>query len=142
MAGRRMIKGLLVCGLLATLPLQARAQKVEVPRAPAEAVPLGDVMTLARPYPNLRQEIKLALIAAGDSKTVAGCAAARLGPEWTTLKGRAVGPYHCRIGNRTLDIKTSATYFDAAKHKIAPSDQRLTHKAVRLLETRLVWTWL
>jgi hypothetical protein len=135
------MRALLICGSLLALVQTASAQKVEVPQVAGEAVPLADVMTLARPYPNLRQEIRLALISAGDAKAAAACVATRLGPEWTALKGRAVGPYRCRIGSRALDIKTAATYFDAAKHKIVSGDERLKHKAVRVLETRLVWRW-
>ena len=104
-------------------------------------VPLADVITLAQPYPNLRQEVRLALIETGASKSATTCVSEQLGDEWLGLKGRAVGPYRCKLGKRTLVIKTVATYFDGAGHKIAADDAKMAARAARLVEARLVWAW-
>ena len=116
------------------------AQK-SVPPVQQTKVPLDDVMTLAKPYPNLRQSVRLALIEAGATKNTATCAASQLSADWAILKGRAVGPYRCKLGKRTLVINTAATYYDSAGHKIAADDARLPLRAQRVVEQRLVWSW-
>ena len=104
-------------------------------------VPLAAVLALAQPYPNLRQEVRLALIETGANKNTATCIAGQLGDEWVALKTRAVGPYRCKLGKRTLVIKTATTFFDAAGHKIAADDAKLPARAARVAEARLVWSW-
>lgn len=128
-------------GLCLTLT-PAHAQKTIVPQAQSDTVALADVVALAKPYPNLRQEIRLARIAGGDANSASTCSGRRLGPEWKVLAGRVVGPYRCRIGARMLDITTSITFFDGAKHKIAAEAPTVTVKAKTLTESRLVWRWL
>ncbi len=128
-------------GLCLTAPL-AHAQKSVVPQTQLETVALIDVLALAKPYPNLRQEIRLARIAAGGPSSAGTCTARRLGADWRLLAGRVVGPYRCRIGTRTLDIGTVITFFDAANHKIAADAPQSTTKAKTLTESRLVWRWL
>lgn len=120
----------------------ARAQKSIVPQSQSASTPLADVLAVAKPYPNLRQEVRLARIASGGRDAAAACTARRLGPEWLLLAGRTIGPYRCRIGNRTLDITTAVTYFDASKHKIAADAPQVMSKAKSLIESRLVWRWL
>ncbi len=120
----------------------AYAQKTVVPQAQSSTVPLADVLTIAKPYPNLRQEIRLARIASPAPAAAQPCTARRLGPEWALLAGRTIGPYRCRIGERVLDITTAVTFFDASKHKIASDAPQVTSKAKTLLESRLVWRWL
>jgi hypothetical protein len=112
-----------------------------VPAGVAAKVPLADVLALAEPYPNLRQEIRLALISAGQSRDGVMCAAIRIGEGWTALKPRAIGPYVCPIGNRAVTIRTQATFFDVAGHKLPPQDATLATKAARVTEARLAWTW-
>ena len=120
----------------------AYAQKTVVPQAQSSTVPLADVLTIAKPYPNLRQEIRLARIASTAPAAAAPCTARRLGPEWSLLAGRTIGPYRCRIGERVLDVTTAVTFFDASKHKIANDAPQVTAKAKTLVESRLVWRWL
>jgi hypothetical protein len=100
------------------------------------------VLALAKPYPNLRQEIRLARIATNTKPEAASCTARRLGKEWSFLFGQSVGPYRCRIGTRMLDVSTTAAFYDGAKHKLAPSAPNLASKAKSVSETRLVWRWL
>ncbi len=120
----------------------AHAQKAFVPQSQSASAPLADVLAVAKPYPNLRQEVRLARIASGGRDAAAACTARRLGPEWSLLAGQTIGPYRCRIGDRTLDITTTVTFFDASKHKIAADAPEIMNKAKSLIETRLVWRWL
>jgi hypothetical protein len=131
-------------GLCASLAASnaAQAQKTVVPQAQSSTVPLTDVLAIAKPYPNLRQEIRLARIANTAPPAAAPCTARRLGPEWSLLAGRTIGPYRCRIGDRMLDITTAVTFFDASQHKIASDAPQVMSKAKTLMESRLVWRWL
>lgn len=125
---------------LATTP-PGSAQRAQ-PAPPLSAtVPLAHVLALADAYPNLRQEIRLALIRAGASKEAAKCSAAALGPDWIKLAGQPLGPYRCRIGAATLYVTATAIVFDAARHKLAPTDPRRPARAATLVEQRLVWRW-
>jgi hypothetical protein len=132
--------------LIATLSLlvltgDAEAQRAAVPTAKPVAVPLATVLTAAAAYPNLRQEIKLALIRAGLSRDAATCSAARLGDEWSKLAGRTLAPYRCVLGARTVLVTSTPVFFDAARHKLAPDDPRRPARAVTFTEQRLAWRW-
>jgi hypothetical protein len=120
----------------------AQAQKTVAPAVLSAVVPLANVLALAKPYPNLRQEIRLARIATNTKPEAATCTARRLGSEWAYLAGQSVGPYRCKLGTRMIDVTTRATFFDGAKHKIAADAPQLTSKAKSVTETRLVWRWL
>jgi hypothetical protein len=124
----------------ATLP--AHAQKTVVPQSQSATVPLAKVLELAKPYPNLRQEIRLARIATNTKPEAAICTARRLGTEWAFLAGQTLGPYRCKLGTRAIDIATTATFFDGAKHKLPPDAPNLASKAKSVTEARLVWRWL
>jgi hypothetical protein len=41
-----------------------------------------------------------------------------------------------------LDIATTATFFDGAKHKLPPNAPTVMGKAKAVTESRLVWRWL
>ena len=133
----RMLAVLLFASFLCT---RAHAQKVTV-EADAGRVPLATVLELARPNPNLRQEVKLALITAQSDKSRVTCTSNKLGVAWGALALRAIGPYRCAIGNRVLTLKTQPVFYDAAGHKFTQSDTARASKAARLKETRLVWVW-
>jgi hypothetical protein len=120
----------------------AQAQKAVAPAAQSATVPLANLLALAKPYPNLRQEIRLARIATNTKPEAAACTARRLGTEWAFLAGQTLGPYRCKLGARMLDVTTATTFFDGAKHKLARDAQNLPSKAKSLTETRLVWRWL
>lgn len=121
-------------------PVNAVAQKSGSTGLQAN-VPLADVMALARPYPNLQQEIRLALITAGVNRNAVTCSADRLDDSWALLRARAVGPYRCKLGGRGLQITTAISFFDAAGHKLSTRDPSLHARAVRVAETRLAWSW-
>jgi hypothetical protein len=120
----------------------AQAQKTVAPAVQSATVPLANVVALAKPYPNLRQEIRLARIATNTKPEGATCSARRLGTEWAFLAGQAIGPYRCKLGTRMLDVTTATTFFDGAKHKLARDAANLPSKAKSVTETRLVWRWL
>jgi hypothetical protein len=120
----------------------ALAQKTIAPDAQSATVPLTAVLALAKPYPNLRQEIRLARIAGNTKTETATCSARRLGTEWAFLAGQAIGPYRCKLGVRSLDVTTTTTFFDGAKHKLPHDAANLPSKAKSVTETRLVWRWL
>jgi hypothetical protein len=142
MAGRRGLKSLgFAAALFLSGALSVSAEKGGVIEARSGAVPFGDVLALAGPYPNLRQEIRLARIAAGGAAAQITCTGRRLGGDWSALTGRAIGPYRCRFGTRTLDIETRVIFYDGARHKLTPDRPGLVKQAKSLAENRLVWRW-
>jgi hypothetical protein len=129
----------LVMGLFAGA-IPAFAQKV----APIEgggSLPLGDVLRVAKPYPNLINEVRLALLNAGLRREQVTCAGRRLSRAWPHLGGQRVAPYECRIGERLLVVRSVANYFDRNGHKLAADDPGIAEKATRLAEARLTWQW-
>jgi hypothetical protein len=129
----------LMMGLFAGA-IPAFAQKV----APIEgggSLPLGDVLRVAKPYPNLINEVRLALLKAGLKRDHVTCSGQRLSTAWTHLGGQRVAPYECRIGDRSLVVRAVANYFDRNGHKLAGDDPGVAAKATRLAEARLTWQW-
>ncbi len=105
------------------------------------SLPLTDVISLASKYPNLVQQIRLQLLAAGLDKRKVTCTAERYSNQWVKLGGARVGPYECAIGKRTLRITTAATYYDRNGHRLKGDDVALPAKAARLVESGFKWTW-
>lgn len=137
-AGRRTWRGLAVLARAATL---ATASTFAVMAGEIARVPLARVLDIAKPYPNLLLEVRLALVRAGATRDGVACQAQELGREWVKLAGQAIGPYACKIGTRTLVITTSPLFATAGGHKIAQRDRDLPAKAARVTEKRLAWHW-
>ena len=140
MQNRRALRAPMFSALVVMVPLAAHAQKTAPEPVPAK-IPLEQVLALLEPYPNLKQQVRLALITIGKGKGDVPCTSERLGPTWTQLKGQAVGPYRCSFGKSTLEITTSATYFDAGGHKLAANDPKRAEKAAKVAESRFAWNW-
>ena len=105
------------------------------------SLPLTDVMAFAAKYPNLVQQIRLQLLAAGLDKGKVVCSAERFSNQWPQLGGARIGPYVCAIGKRTLRITTAATYYDRNGHRLKSDDPMLAAKAARVIESGFKWTW-
>ena len=122
---------LLACGM--TDP--ARAQDETVP------VRLTEVLTMARAYPNLVQQVRLELVAAGLKREDVTCRARRLAAQYGKLAGVGVAPYWCKIGRRTLEVTSRLTFHDANGHKLNGDDPAAAARAVRLTQSNLAWRW-
>lgn len=105
------------------------------------SVPLTDVMTVAAKYPNLVNQIRLQLLAAGREKSAVVCAANRFSNQWQHLGGARIAPYECAIGKRTLVVSSAATYYDRNGYRLKPDDPSLRSKAARVMEAGLKWQW-
>jgi hypothetical protein len=134
------------CAILVVLAaaltaMQANAQRAAPAPGEVGTLALSDVLAIAKPYPNLVNEIRLAALAAGQDRKAITCTAERFSVAWTGLNGRRSAPYVCPVGARTVTIRATPQFFDRNGHKIALTDPRLLTSAVRLIETRLVWQW-
>ena len=105
------------------------------------SLPLADVMERVKRYPNLVQQIRLELVRGGLKRDAVACVGRRFGNEWTRLGGERTIPYSCPIGRRTLFIEGTRIYIDASGKRIEPTAPRIEERAVRVLETRLTWSW-
>jgi hypothetical protein len=105
------------------------------------SLPLAEVVTLAKPYPNLTLQVRLQLLRANLKRDDVVCAAARYGNQWTALGGRRSAPYECRIGQRKLVITANQIYFDRNGRKVSVSDRELLRKAATVKENGLSWQW-
>jgi hypothetical protein len=124
--------------MLAFSALPGHAQR---PAPAASTVPLTDLLTLAKPYPNLISVIRLQLLASGKKKEAIACKSSGIPGTWPSLGGRPVAPYVCPIGKRTLTVTAEPTYYDANSYKLKSSDPALATKATRFSESKLKWTW-
>lgn len=134
----RTLLAALAC-VLWTLP--ALGQRATLGLGQSGSLPLADVLVLAKPYPNLVSQIRLRLIATGQSKEKTACAAQRFPSSWPALGGARVGPYACVIGKRTLTVTTEAIYYDKAGHRLKPDDPALPLKVAKVVESRFKWSW-
>lgn len=139
-ANRGLRRALLLVAAVWFATHPAQAQKAP-PLEAGGSLPLTDLLTVAKPYPNLVNEVRLALLAAGLTKEKVACTGRRFPNAWVNLGGRRVAPYDCRIGRRRLLVSSVAVYFDRNGHKLVATDPDLTQKAARLTEARLTWAW-
>ena len=122
--------------VLAVLSGSARVQAQQ-----GSALPLRDVMAIAKPYPNLVTQIRLQLVRANLKADKVVCTANRFGDQWKSLSGARSGPYTCEIGKRVLVIETQAVYRDKDGRKLMPDDPQLPAKATKVTEAGLKWVW-
>lgn len=113
------------------------------PSSPGQggSIPLADVLAVARPYPNLTTQVRLRLIGSNTTKEKVTCTAQRFSNTWPALGGARLAPYVCPIGKRTLTITAEPTYYDKAGYKLKVTDPALASKAVKVVESRLKWSW-
>ena len=105
------------------------------------SLPLAEVLVLAKPYPNLMQEVRLELLRAGVRKEAVVCSGRRLSAEWPALTGARTAPYECRIGRRKLVVTARQTFYDANGHRLSSEDPQVRRRAVKVAETGLQWRW-
>ncbi len=105
------------------------------------SVPLGAVVALAKPYPNLLLEIRLQLLRANLKRDTVACQASELDTPWTKLNGVRLGPYTCRLGTRTLTVTTVPVYYDQRGKRLDARDPALAAKTTKVTETQLKWRW-
>ncbi len=127
--------------LAATSLWAATAMAQPVALGQGGSLSLGEVLDVAKPYPNLTTQVRLRLIASNTTKDKVTCSAQRFSNTWTGLSGARLAPYVCPIGKRTLTITTEPTYYDKAGYKLKPSDPALAVKAAKVTESRLKWSW-
>ncbi len=127
---RRIIAAAFLAGLAATT---ASAQ--------GGSLPLDDVMTRMKSYPNLVMQIRLQLLRARKKRNEVVCVGSRFGNHWLKLGGARTLPYECPIGKRTIHIKGTVVYEDASGRRLKDNDPDLPRKAARVRETRVTWTW-
>ena len=125
-------------GLYVLCALTAAAQ-TGAPQA--GSLPLADVLAVAKPYPNLTQEVRLELVRAGARKEAIVCSGRRFDADWPGLAGARSAPYDCRIGRRMLTVSARQTFYDANGHRLGSDDPLLRKRAVRVTETGLQWRW-
>ena len=126
--------------IIATLSVGAASAQ---PQAPTQggSLPLSDVLVVAKGYPNLVTQVRLRLVATGQKADKVVCTAQRLDNRWAGLSGARIAPYICPVGKRTLTVTATPTYYDKAGYKLKTSDPALAAKAVRVVESRLQWSW-
>lgn len=105
------------------------------------SLPLGTVMALAKPYPNLLFEVRAELVRANLRTDDVTCSGERYPGDWGLLSGAPHAPYQCRIGRRTLIVRARQTVFDRNGHKLGVDDAQARNRAVKLVETGLHWRW-
>ena len=105
------------------------------------SLPLTDVMSRLKSYPNLVMQVRLQLVRAGKKRDEVTCIGQRFGSHWVKLGGARALPYECPIGKRTLLIKGTLVYEDASGRRLKDNDPDLPRKAARVRETRVTWTW-
>jgi hypothetical protein len=111
------------------------------PARVAAKVPLIDVTTLAKPYPNLLLQIRLELLRANLSRDKVTCTGDQMDGTWHQMKTAVIGPYQCKIGRRTLVVTTTPVFYDAKGYRLSPTAADVALKATRVQETKLKWTW-
>ena len=136
----RVLPSIAVAVVIAVSGAPALAQKTP-PIEGGGSLPLNDVLRVAKPYPNLINEVRLALLDAGVVREQVICSGQRLSKAWAHLGGQRIAPYECRIGQRLLVVRAVASYFDRNGHKLGPAESDVPQKAVRLAEARLTWAW-
>jgi hypothetical protein len=60
---------------------------------------------------------------------------------WIGLDAARTAPYVCPFGKRILTITAEPTYYDKAGYRLKASDPALASKAVKVVESRLKWSW-
>lgn len=135
------MRALIVPVVLLALAAPAAAKTPLPGLAGGGSLPLGDVVAIAKPYPNLVLQIRLQLVRAGTSADKVVCTGRRYSNMWTALGGAKAAPYECQIGRRTLAVSANQTYFDRNGHRLNESDPDLPRKAVRVQERALSWRW-
>jgi hypothetical protein len=105
------------------------------------SLPLSEIITMSKPYPNLLLQIRLELVRANTTRDKITCKSDQLEGAWKKLSASRVGPYQCLIGKRLLTVTTTPTYFDERGYKISQRAPDLAMKAVRVEEAKLKWTW-
>jgi hypothetical protein len=133
--------GLLGVITLCLLTSAASAKEPAAVVAGGGTVPLADVITLAKPYPNLVLQVRLQLVRANLKREQVTCTAARFGSQWQNLGGKSLGPYQCPIGKRTLAITSAHTFLDRNGRKVRADDPQVTAKAAVIKESGLTWKW-
>ena len=106
-----------------------------------DRLPLTDVLAIAKPYPNLVNQIRLELVRAGATMDKIVCTGRLLPADWPALGGKRIAPYDCAIGRRTLHVTAQAQYYDRNGHRLEPGAPGLSAKAAKVVETRLTWRW-
>lgn len=130
---------MLVC--LAAMSVAAVAKDPVPGLSGGGSLPLDDVLAIAKPYPNLVLQVRLELVRANLKREQVVCTGSRFGNSWVELGGARLAPYQCKIGNRTLMISASQSYFDKNSRKLKPTDRDLMRKAATVRETGLTWRW-
>lgn len=127
--------------IAATISLAGAAVAQRAAPGTGGSLPLAELMAAAAKYPNLIQQVRLQLLAAGLKKEQVTCSAERFSNQWEHLGGARLGPYDCPIGKRVLRVTTTATYFDRNGHRVKADDPALRAKAKRVAEGGFKWTW-
>jgi hypothetical protein len=135
------IKALLAFSVLALANLPASAQRPAPAVTQGGSLPLGAVLDVAKPYPNLLLQVRLQLVRANLKRDAVMCGAGRHDARWVRLGGARLAPYECKIGSRTLVITAAQTYFDQNGKRLTPSDAATPAKAAKLKESGLKWSW-
>jgi hypothetical protein len=112
-----------------------------VARPKVDEVALTRVLEIAKPYPNLVQQVRLALIRAGVKGDAVSCTSRPAPAAAPALAGRRTGPYECRIGARRVHIVTRIVFTDRSGRRLDASEPASLAKAATFDERGLKWSW-
>jgi hypothetical protein len=105
------------------------------------SVALNDLLKSSatrQPSAQFTQSVQLGLDQAKVTATDVICSANRLGRQWTNLGGERIGPYQCKIGDRTLEITATPTFLDKNGNVLQLKEPALVKKATSLKEQDFV----
>ena len=136
------MRSLSIFALLVAIGTSAAVAQNAVPQSEqGGSIPLAEVLAVAKPYPNLVTQVKLRLLASGLKTEQVSCGAKRFPTAWGGLGAARAAPDVCSFGKRTLTITAEPTYYDKAGYRLKASDPALPDKAVKIVESRLKWSW-
>jgi len=131
---RFLLVALLLIGLGLGKPLRAAEPATN-------DVALADVLRITQRNAALYSSLRLQLWRARLASTDIVCRGHRFDGNWAQLTGKPFGPYECPIGQRTVFITATQSYYDARGRKLLAVDPALPSKAVRIAETNFKWRW-
>lgn len=104
------------------------------------SISYDEVLALTKAEPKLGAEINAELSSKNLPESSIACTSTRLGRQWQKLGGARIGPYSCRIGDRTVEIRTEPVFLDKNGIKLkANEDPQL--KASKIDQGSISWEW-
>jgi hypothetical protein len=102
---------------------------------------LDEITSIIDKSPQLKGEIAEALVKANKKADDIRCEGTRFSSRWRNLAGERASPYICNIGDRWLEIRTTARVTGRRGKVFATITPEAMKSATDISETNPTWKW-